>query len=61
MQLVRSGNLITAYKGSNGTPWTSVGSTTVTTAANCYIGLAVTSGATTTLYTSQFSNLSVTP
>ena len=61
VRLVRSGTTITAYKGTNGTTWTSVGSTTVTMAANCYIGLAVTSGSTTTLNTSQFSNLSVTP
>jgi hypothetical protein len=39
-----------------------VGSTTSTTfASTCYIGLAVASGSTTTLNTSQFSNLSVTP
>jgi autotransporter-associated beta strand protein/VCBS repeat-containing protein len=61
VRLVRSGTTITAYKGTNGTTWTTVGSTTVTMATNCYIGLAVTSGATTTLNTSQFSNLSVTP
>jgi hypothetical protein len=30
-------------------------------AANCYIGLAVSSGSDTTLNSSQFSNLSVTP
>ena len=62
VRLVRSGTTITAYKSTNGTTWTSVGSTTGTTfAATCYIGLAVTSGSTTTLNTSQFSNLSVTP
>ena len=62
VRLVRSGTTITAYKSTNGTTWTSVGSTTNTTmAANCYIGLAVDSGSDTTLNTSQFSNLSVTP
>jgi hypothetical protein len=62
VRVVRSGTTITAYKSTNGTTWTSVGSTTGTTfAATCYIGLAVASGSTTTLNTSQFSNVSVTP
>lgn len=46
----------------SGSNWTKVGSTTGTTfASNCNIGLAVGSGSYTTLNTSQFSNLSVTP
>ncbi len=62
VRLVRTGTTITAYKSTNGTSWTTVGSTTGTTfAVNCYIGLAVSSGSDTTLNTSQFSNLSVTP
>jgi hypothetical protein len=62
VRLVRSGTTITAYKSTNGTTWTTVGSTTNTTfASTCYIGLAVGSGSDTTLNTSQFSNLSVTP
>ncbi len=62
IRLVRSGNTITAYRGPNGTSWTTVGSTTNTTfASTCYIGIAVGSGSDTTLNTSQFSNLSVTP
>ena len=61
VRLVRSGSTITASKSVNGTLWTTVGSTTVTMATNCYIGLAVTSGSSTTLNTSQFSNVSVTP
>jgi hypothetical protein len=61
VRLTRVGNVITAYKGTTGTTWTSVGSTTVTMAANCYIGLAVSSGSTTTLNTSQFTNVAVTP
>jgi hypothetical protein len=53
---------ITAYKSSDGTSWTTVGSSTNTTIANTsYIGLAVSSGSDTTLNTSQFSNVSVTP
>jgi hypothetical protein len=62
VRLVRSGTIITAYKSTNGTTWTTVGSTILTTfASNCYIGLAVGSGSDTTLNTSQFSNVSVTP
>ena len=62
VRLVRSGTTITAYKSTNGTSWTTVGSTTNTTfASTCYIGLAVGSGSDTTLNTSQFSNVSVTP
>ena len=62
VRIVRSGTTITAYKSTNGTSWTSVGSTTNTSfGTNCYIGLAVGSGSNTTLNTSQFSNVSVTP
>jgi regulation of enolase protein 1 (concanavalin A-like superfamily) len=61
VKLERVGNVVTAYKSTDGTTWTSAGSTTVTMAANCYIGLAVSSGSDTTLNSSQFSNLSVTP
>ena len=62
VRLVRAGTTITAYKSTNGTSWTSVGSTKNTTfASTCYIGLAVASGSTTTLNTSQFSNVTVTP
>jgi uncharacterized repeat protein (TIGR02543 family) len=62
VRLVRSGNTITAFKSTNGTSWTTVGSTTNTNfGTNCLIGLAVGSGSNTTLNTSQFSNVSVTP
>jgi autotransporter-associated beta strand protein len=62
VRLVRSGTTITAYKSTNGSSWTTVGSTTNTTfASTCYIGLAVGSGSNTTLNTSQFSNVGVTP
>ena len=62
VRLVRSGTTITAYKSTNGTSWTTVGSTTnMTFAATCYIGLAVASGSTSTLNTSQLSNVTVTP
>jgi hypothetical protein len=62
VRLVRSGTTITAYRSTNGTSWTTVGSTTSTTFnSTCYIGLAVGSGSDTTLNTSQFNSLSVTP
>lgn len=61
VRLVRSGTTITAYRSSNGTSWTNVGSTTVSFATSCYIGLAVGSGSTTTMNTSSFDNISVTP
>jgi hypothetical protein len=61
VRLTRVGNTFTAYKSSNGSSWTTVGITTLSMATNCYIGLAVSSGSDTTLNTSQFSNVSVTP
>ncbi|HEX7261849.1 MAG TPA: hypothetical protein VF258_08550 [Luteolibacter sp.] len=41
MKLVRSGNTFTASGSTDGTNWTTIGSTTVTMAAKCYIGLGV--------------------
>jgi HEAT repeat protein len=61
VKLVRVGNVITASKSLDGSTWTTVGSTTVQMATNCYIGLAVSSGSDAVLNNSQFSNLSVTP
>mgnify|MGYP002135994834 CR=1 FL=1 len=62
VRLVRSGTTITAYKSTDGTTWTSVGSSTNTTfASTCYIGLAVASGSDTKLNSSQFSNVKVKP
>jgi uncharacterized repeat protein (TIGR02543 family) len=62
VRLVRSGTTITAYKSTNGTNWTSVGSAIDTTfGSTCYIGMAVGSGSTTTLNTSQFNNVTVVP
>ena len=61
VRIVRSGNTFTTYKSANGTSWTNMGSITMTFASSCYIGLAVGSGSNTTLNTSQFSNVSVTP
>ncbi|MCW1921047.1 putative Ig domain-containing protein [Luteolibacter arcticus] len=61
VRLVRVGNTITAYKSSNGSSWTQVGSVSASLPANCYVGLVVASGTSGGLNTSQFSNVSVTP
>jgi len=61
VRLVRSGSTITAYRSTNGTSWTSIGSQSITMASNCYIGLAVGSGNTTGLNASTFDSITVTP
>jgi hypothetical protein len=61
VRLVRTGGTITAYKSANGTAWTVVGSLSAAFPANCYIGLAVASGSNTTLNSSQFSSVTITP
>ena len=61
VRLTRVGTTITAYKSSNGTSWTQVGSLSASFPSSCYIGLVVASGTSSTLNTSQFSNVSVTP
>jgi regulation of enolase protein 1 (concanavalin A-like superfamily) len=61
VKLARAGNVITASKSTDGATWVSAGSTKVNMATSCYIGLAVSSGSDTTLNSSQFSNLTVTP
>jgi fibronectin type 3 domain-containing protein len=61
VRLVRVGNIVTASRSTNGTTWTTIGSATVTMASSCYIGLAVSSGSTTTLNTSVFDNVTATP
>jgi autotransporter-associated beta strand protein len=61
VRLVRTGNDIAASTSTNGTTWVSAGTVTVSMAANCFIGLAVGSGNTTGLNTSDFDSVSVTP
>jgi regulation of enolase protein 1 (concanavalin A-like superfamily) len=61
VRLVRSGSTITAYKSSNGTSWTTVGSVTVSMTSNVQIGLAVTSHNNATLGTAVFDNVTVVP
>jgi len=59
LQLVRAGNVFTAYVSSDGVAWTQIGTaTTVTMAQSAYIGLAVTGeGA---LDSATFDNVSLT-
>ena len=62
VKLVRSGNNFTAYRSSNGTTWTALGSpVSIPMASTATIGLAVTSNNNTTLNTSTFSNVTVIP
>jgi hypothetical protein len=60
-RLVRSGNLVSAYKSTDGAAWTLVSSNTFTMSTNCYFGWSVASGSTNTLNTSTFDNATVTP
>ncbi|HLP78828.1 MAG TPA: hypothetical protein VK327_18145, partial [Candidatus Paceibacterota bacterium] len=60
VKLVRSGNVFTGYRSTDGTNWTQQGSaTTIAMAANVYVGLAVTSHNASTNCTAAFDNVSV--
>ena len=60
VRLVRSGNTFTAYRSSNGTTWTALGSpVTIPMGSSVFIGLAVTSFSNSALNTSTFSNVTV--
>jgi hypothetical protein len=61
VRVVRSGNTFTGYRSADGTKWTSVGSYTVTMAANVYMGLAVTAHDNELLATVQFDNVARGP
>jgi len=61
VRLVRSGSTITAYKSTDGSSWTTVGSVTISMTASVQIGMAVTSHLDGTLNTSTFSNVTATP
>ena len=60
LKLVRSGNVFTMWGSSNGASWVQLESQTVSMAQNVYIGLAVSSGTTSSLATATFDNLSFT-
>ena len=60
VRLVRSGNVFTAYRSSNGTTWTAFGSpVTIPMGSNVFIGLAVSSFNNAALNTSTFNNVTV--
>jgi hypothetical protein len=61
VRVVRSGNTISGYKSSDGVNWTLAGSSSLTMAANIYIGLSVASGSTNTVAASVFNNVTVVP
>src|SRR2546423_9741646 len=61
VKIVRSGNNFTSYVSSNGTTWTQIAtSQSISMAQNVYIGLAVTSGSSSSLATATFDNVSFT-
>jgi hypothetical protein len=61
VRVVRSGNTLSGYKSVDGVNWNQVNSVSITMASNIYIGLAVASGASGTLATSLFNNVTVVP
>ena len=61
VRLVRSGNSVTASRSTDGITWTAISTVTITMASNCYVGIVVDSGSTTTLNTSSLDNLTVVP
>jgi hypothetical protein len=62
LKLTRTGNAIAAYRSSNGTTWTQVGTTqTISMTSSATIGLAVTAHNNTVLCTSTYSNVTATP
>jgi hypothetical protein len=62
LKLVRSGSTLTAYRSSDGSSWTAVGSPqTISMSSSAWIGLAVGSKNNSVLNTSVFDNVTVTP
>lgn len=61
VKIVRKGDTFTVSTSADGAIWTTLGTTHIVMAKNCYIGLSVSSGSTTTINHSQFENMAVTP
>ena len=57
VRLVRSGNIFTSYRSSNGTTWTQQGSMTNSMGSTVYVGLALTSHSSSSLGTATFDNV----
>jgi len=60
-RVVRSGNTLSGYKSTDGTNWNLVNSASINMASNIYVGIAVSSGSSSVLYTSSFTNVVVVP
>ena len=60
VRLVRRGSTFTAYTSSNGSSWTSVGSSTISMASTIYVGLAVTSHRDPALASATFASIKLT-
>ena len=60
IKLVRSGTTFSGYTSSNGVDWTQIStSKTITMAQSVYVGIAVSSGSTSSLLTANFDNVSI--
>ena len=57
VKLTRAGDTFTAFKSTNGTTWTAVGTDTIPMASTIYVGLAVTSHVDGTVATVSFTNV----
>jgi hypothetical protein len=61
VRLVRTGSTFTAYRSTDGSTWTTIGSQSITMGASVYIGLPVCSHADGTLCTATLDNVTATP
>ncbi len=61
LKIVRSGTTFTAYRSSNGSTWTQIGTTSISMNSSVYIGLAVTSHDDGVLCTSQLDSITASP
>jgi regulation of enolase protein 1 (concanavalin A-like superfamily) len=61
VRLVRQGNVVTGYRSTDGSTWTSAGSDTIAMASTVYVGLAVTSHNTSARATATFTDVTVRP
>ena len=59
MRITRSGSTFTAYKSTNGSTWTVVGSQTISMPTTIYVGIPVTSHRDGTLATATVTNVAV--
>ena len=57
VRLVREGNLFSAYRSTDGTSWSLVGSDTISMASTVYVGVALTSHNTAARATATFTNV----